>query len=253
MLLDRSSLDAILLDIEGTTTPIAFVYEVLFPFARRHLREFLKEEWRTAPLADAIVKLQLEWAEDAATGQAPPPWDSAAAGVVHAADVSVAAAYLEWLMDRDRKSPALKLIQGLIWERGYASGELTSELFDDVAPSIERWTAARLTVAIYSSGSALAQRVLFAHTRYGDLTPRLGGFFDTSVGPKTSPDGYARIAAALGTSAPRVLFLSDVARELDAARTAGCRTALCIRPGNPIQPAGFPVDVIRTFEEIVVV
>jgi enolase-phosphatase E1 len=250
---ERSAIDVVLLDIEGTTTPIAFVYDVLFPFARRHLREFLKDQWHTPAVADAILKLQLEWADEAARGEAPPPWASTGVRVVPASDILMAAAYLEWLMDRDRKSPALKLIQGLIWERGYASRELTSDLFPDVAPAIERWTGAGLRVAIYSSGSGLAQRLLFAHSREGDLTPRLSGFFDTSAGSKTEAASFTRIAAALATSPARVLFVSDVSQELDAARTAGCVTALCVRPGNPIQPAGVPVNIVRTFEEIAVV
>jgi enolase-phosphatase E1 len=248
----RSAIDVILLDIEGTTTPIAFVYDVLFPFARRHLREYLKEQWNTSPLADAIVKLQLEWADDAARGEAPPPWASAGDDTVPASDISVVAAYLEWLMDRDRKSAALKLIQGLIWERGYASRELTSDVFPDVAPAVDRWARMGINVAIYSSGSVLAQRLLFGHARAGDLTRRLTGFFDTSVGPKTDAASYARIGTALATGVERMLFVSDAMKELDAARRAGCMTALCVRPGNPIQTAEFPIDVIRTFDEIVV-
>src|SRR5206468_3737674 len=106
---------------------------------RRHLREFLKDQWHTPAVADAIVKLQLEWADEAARGEVPPPWTSAAERIVPASDVSAVAAYLEWLMDRDRKSPALKLLQGLIWERGYASRELTTDLFPDVAPALVRW------------------------------------------------------------------------------------------------------------------
>jgi enolase-phosphatase E1 len=254
----RGALDAIVLDIEGTTTPIAFVYDVLFPFARRHLRAFLRDVKRggDAAAADAIVRLELEWADDVAKGNAPPPWHPADAaspdGAVRDADLSLVAAYLEWLMDRDRKSPALKSIQGLIWQRGYQSGELTSEIFEDVGPALERWRRAGLRLAIYSSGSVLAQRLLFGHTPAGDLTPFFAGFFDTAVGPKTSADSYRAIAAALGCAAERVLFVSDVARELDAARDAGCRTTLAVRPGNPPQASFRGGDVVRTFNEIAV-
>jgi enolase-phosphatase E1 len=247
----RRSLDAILLDIEGTTTPIAFVYDVLFPFARRHLREFLKETWTSPPVADAIVKLELEWADDAARGEAPASWASTRA--MPRDDVSAIAGYLEWLMDCDRKSPALKLIQGLIWQRGYESGELTSDLFPDVGPALKRWTEDGLAVAIYSSGSTLAQRLLFAHTPAGDFTRYFTGFFDTSAGPKTSPESFTRISAALGTRTERVLFVSDAAREVDAARAAGCRTSLCVRPGNPLQSPAVPAETIRTFDEIAMV
>ena len=245
MRVDRRALDAIVLDIEGTTTPIAFVYDVLFPFARRHLRAFLRDEQSRprpdAVFADAIARLALEWADDVARGNTPPvltPGDPAA--------------YLEWLMDLDRKSPALKSIQGLIWELGYRSGELTSEIFDDVGPALERWRGAGLRVAIYSSGSVLAQRLLFGHTPAGDLTPLFSGFFDTAVGPKTSADSYRTIAAALGCATDRMLFVSDVVVELEAARDAGCRTALAVRPGNPPQPSFPDGDVIRGFNEIII-
>src|SRR5262249_40281373 len=134
--------------------------------------------------------------------------------------------YLEWLMDRDRKSPALKLLQGLIWERGYQAGDLHGIVFDDVPPAIRRWRGAGLRIAIYSSGSELAQRRLFESTTPGNLASSLSGFFDTSVGPKQSADSYHAIASALQVPASDVLFISDVTRELDAARTAGLRTAL---------------------------
>lgn len=247
MQLDRRVLDAVVLDIEGTTTPIAFVYDVLFPFARRHVREVLRERRGSPALADAIVRLQLEWAEDVARHEAPPPWSEASD-----VDLSLVAAYIEWLMDRDRKSPALKLIQGFVWERGYLSGELKSELFVDVRPAIERWRSLGLAVTIYSSGSELAQRLLFGHTPEGDLTPYFSGFFDTAVGAKTSPSSYLRIADAIQCASDRLLFVSDAARELDAAHEAGCRTALCLRPGNPVQSPAAPVDVIRSFDEIIV-
>jgi len=250
---DRRAIDAIVLDIEGTTTSIAFVYDVLFPFARRHLRGFLREHRASPELADLIVQLELEWADDVARGEAPPPWNpGGGSGALPDADVSLVAAYVEWLMDRDRKSPALKRLQGLIWERGYHSGELTSDLFADVRPALERWRAADIPIAIYSSGSALAQRLLFGHTREGDLTPHLSGFFDTAVGPKTSPESYRRIAAALAAAPERLLFVSDAAREIAAARGAGCQTAMVLRPGNPVQPLSDPIDVVRSFDEIVV-
>jgi 2,3-diketo-5-methylthio-1-phosphopentane phosphatase len=245
---DRGAVGAILLDIEGTMTSIAFVYETLFPFARRHLREFLKDRRGTPELADVFVRLELEWAEDVARGNAPPPWGDASD--VADGDLSLVAGYVEWLMDRDRKSPALKLLQGYIWERGYRAGELTSELYGDVVRSIERWRREGLLVAIYSSGSELAQRLLFSHTNDGDLTRYFSGFFDTAVGPKISADSYRRIAATLGLEPWRVLFVSDVMKELDAAREAGCRAILCVRPGNPPQSPASDIEVIHSFDEL---
>ena len=238
--LKERAVRAILLDIEGTTTPAAFVYEVLFPFARAHIREYLQEHARGDD--DVFQKLREEWRDDVAAREDPPEWreDSAVS----------AAAYLDWLMDRDRKSPALKLLQGRIWEGGYRSGALKGSVFPDVRPAFERWQASHVEIAIYSSGSVLAQRLLFGATADGDLTPFISGFFDTAVGAKTSPDSYRRIAGGLNLDAAHVLFVSDVPGELDAAKSAGCQALLAVRPGNRIV-TDTDVDTIRSFDQIV--
>jgi enolase-phosphatase E1 len=228
---------AILLDIEGTTTPIAFVYDVLFPYARAHLREYLRDR----PDPDAIDLLKQEWTEEPAASAAPAP---------PAATSPELARYVEWLMDCDRKSPGLKRLQGLVWERGYRDGVLKGDVFADVRPALERWHKRGIKVAIYSSGSALAQRLLFSTTAFGDLTTLLSGFFDTSSGVKTSPESYRRIAAVIGCSTAQLLFVSDVAAELDAARSAGCQALLCVRPGNAAQRVSANVPVVHTFDEI---
>ena len=230
--------DAIVLDIEGTTTPIAFVYDVLFPFARAHLREYLEDPLHAAELRDPIERLHEECSS---IGELRPP--------PAIQDGSHSAEYVEWLMDRDRKSPGLKRLQGRIWERGYRAGVLKGEVFPDVPPAFERWREAGLELAIYSSGSELAQRLIFATTPYGDLTPFISRFFDTGVGAKADPASYRRIAAGLSRPADRILFISDVTAELDAARSAGCAVLLCVRAGNRPQP---PHDhaVIYSFDEL---
>jgi len=235
----------VVLDIEGTTTPVAFVYDVLFPYARAQLHDFLASHASDGTLDEVARLLQAEHAADVAAGESPPPLVSF--GVAEAAGL---AGYVLWLMDRDRKSPGLKLLQGLIWERGFASGALRSELFPDVAPALERWRAASIDTAIYSSGSVLAQRLIFAHTSAGDLTPCIGHFFDTAVGAKRSPDSYRRIATAMGRAPGELLFLSDVHAELDAARAARLQAILCVRPGNA-EPAAEGEAAISSFEEIV--
>jgi len=217
---------AIVLDIEGTTTPLAFVHEVLFPYARTHLRGALVTLGDEA-LHEPLTRLKEEWSTEAAPGD-PAPGEPRTNDEV--------ATYVEWLMDRDRKSPGLKLLQGLVWEQGYQSGELIGQVFDDVPLALRRWYAAKTEVAIYSSGSRLAQRLLFGHTRHGDLTPFISGFFDTEVGPKTAVDSYRRIAAELRQPASAILFNSDTTAELDAAAGAGCQVLLCQRPGNRPQP-----------------
>ena len=223
---------AILLDIEGTTTPIAFVYDVLFPYARAHVRDYLRDH----PDADAIALLKREWAAESPGDDAPPPGELAT--------------YVEWLMDRDRKSPGLKALQGLVWQRGYRDGELKGDVFPDVPPALERWRKGGIKTAIYSSGSVLAQRLLFSTTAFGDLTPLLSGFFDTSSGIKTSSESYRRIAAALDCSTGEMLFVSDVMAELDAARAAGFDVRLCVRPANAPRHIQSIEPVVHTFDEI---
>jgi enolase-phosphatase E1 len=207
----------ILLDIEGTTTPIAFVYEVLFPYARRHTAEYVRHS--------ELVDLRREFEDDVRAGNQPPDWSTDPIPYIH------------WLMDQDRKSTALKRIQGEIWLEGFTKGELHGAVFEDVPPAFDRWQTKGIDIRIFSSGSILAQRLLFSTTLHGDLTKYLSGYFDTTTGPKHAPASYAQIADSFGVSPSEIVFVSDVTRELDAARTAGMHTALCVRPGNHPQPA----------------
>lgn len=207
----------ILLDIEGTTTPIAFVYDVLFPFARAHAHEHLDEE--------AQRELKAENEGDVRKGLTPPPWSSGALAYVH------------WLMDQDRKSTALKNLQGKIWQAGYRRGDLHGEVFADVPGALERWHENGMDTRIYSSGSILAQQLIFSTTRYGDLTRFLNGYFDTTTGPKTDAASYTAIAKDFGLPAAEITFISDVTRELDAASAAGMQVLLSLRPGNAPQPS----------------
>jgi enolase-phosphatase E1 len=220
---------AILLDIEGTTTPITFVYDVLFPYARTHIRENLS--------AEDVVALRVSYETDLQNGFTPPAWSEAPV------------AYVEWLMDQDRKSTALKNLQGKIWLSGYQQGALRGEVYADVPPALARWRQQGIDVRIYSSGSKLAQQLLFSSTGAGDLTRFLSGFFDTTTGPKVEAQSYVVIGLAFGCEPSEVLFVSDVVRELDAARSAGMATALCIRPGNPAQYPGTH-RMILSFDEI---
>jgi enolase-phosphatase E1 len=235
----------ILLDIEGTTTPMAFVHERLFPYARARLWTWLAAHDGMDDRRHVMELLRAEHAADRAREDSVPAWPDDARDVI-----DPAVAYLEWLMDRDRKSPALKRLQGLIWEDGYQAGELRGEVYADVPDAMRRWRAAGIDVAIYSSGSELAQRRLFASTVHGDLTPLISGFFDTAVGPKTAPASYQRIVAALAHAAGETLFVSDVTRELRAAAESGCQVVLGIRPGNPDQPHGEAFPHVSSFDAI---
>jgi enolase-phosphatase E1 len=240
--LGERGVGCVLLDIEGTTTPISFVHDVLFSFARAHLDEFLSSERDSAGVRDVVYRLITEHAEDVARGESPPSREGEE-------EVWVAA-YVRWLMDRDRKSPGLKLLQGQIWERGYRAGELRGQVYPDVPAAVRRWYAGGMTIAIYSSGSELAQRRLFESTEHGDLTPFISAFFDTAVGAKTSAASYASIARGLSRPAAEVLFVSDVTAELSAARQAGMQVLLSVRPGNAVQPGAAEFETIRTFDEI---
>ena len=152
-------------------------------------------------------------------------------------------------MDRDRKSTGLKSLQGKIWEEGYRTNDLRGEVYPDVPPALERWRRQGVDVAIFSSGSVQAQRSLFRNTTAGDLTRFIRAYFDTTIGPKREPGSYARIAAALERAPSEVLFLSDIGEELDAARTAGMQTALCVRtPGSTSPARGHPV--IQAFDQL---
>lgn len=231
-----------LLDIEGTTTPIAFVHQVLFPYARARVREFLERHAADPEVHADLALLRSEHAVDALERPAPPPWRE---------DIAATVAYVHWLIDRDRKSTGLKSLQGKIWEAGYRSGELRGQVFPDVPPALARWRRAERDIAIFSSGSIQAQRLLFSCSTAGDLTPFIRAYFDTTTGPKTEAQSYDRVAAALARSASEVLFLSDTIAELYAAQRAGMRTALCVRSlqtAAPAPPGGHPV--IRTFDEV---
>ena len=230
---------AVLLDVEGTTTPIDFVYRVLFPYARERYLPFLAERFGDAEIAGEVRALAEEHRRDASGGQRPPAWEDSPEGV---------AAYASWLTDRDRKSTALKALQGRIWEEGFRAGALQARVYEDVPRAFERWTGAGKAVAIFSSGSVRAQRMLFAHTQAGDLTPHVSEYFDTTIGFKTEPDSYRAIAARLARRPEEILFVSDVMAELDAARTAGLQTALAAR--SDTLPMGATHRLVRNFDRL---
>jgi len=236
----NSTIRNILLDIEGTTTPINFVYQVLFPFARRSLRAYLIQHWSTDEVHTDLALLREEHAADTQQGLNPPALQT---------DVESVTEYLYWLMDRDRKSTPLKSLQGKIWRQGYESGELLSQVFDDVPLALQRWHQEGKQIYIYSSGSVLAQKLLFGHTVAGDLTPLLSGYFDTTIGAKTETDSYRRIATNIQQPPETVLFVSDVVAELDAASTAGMHCVLSVRAGNHPQPAN-AFQSINRFDEL---
>ena len=185
---------AIVTDIEGTTSSIAFVADVLFPYAKTHLRAFVSAHPEdAAPLLEEV--------------RAQEPGDPVET-------------LLRWI-DQDRKATPLKTLQGLIWAQGYADGSLTGHVYPDAAEALRRWHAYGLQLYVYSSGSIAAQKLIFGHSDAGDLTPLFAGYFDTTTGPKKEAESYRKIAAAIGLAPSEILFLSDSLPEIDAARIAG--------------------------------
>jgi enolase-phosphatase E1 len=232
---------SVLLDIEGTTSPISFVYETLFPYAREHLGSFLHEHSSDPAVTSIFEELKSANLNDVPEG-APP--------ITGRDLLQEITDYLVWLMDRDRKTAPLKALQGLIWEQGFSQGELQSEIFADVPACLHQWHEAGLQIAIYSSGSVLAQKMVFRYTPYGDLTNLISGYFDTGFGPKKQPQSYQRIVADLQVAAEQVMFVSDIAEELEAARTAGLGTALSIRPGNQAQDGVAEYQTIHSLADL---
>jgi len=201
---------AVVTDIEGTTSDIRFVHQVLFPYARERLSGFLRQREHEPEVATALSTLRQEITCPAAT-------------------VADLIAKLFGFMDEGRKSTALKMIQGMIWREGYLQGDFQGHLYPDVAPRLAQWRQQGISLYVYSSGSVEAQQLLFGYSEAGDLRPLIDGYFDTRVGAKRLMTSYRNIAARLHCSPREILFLSDLHQELDAAREAGWRTCQLIR------------------------
>lgn len=225
---------SIITDIEGTTSSISFVHDVLFPYARRALPGFIE-----ARRHDPVVRVWLEQVA-AETG-------------VDADSPVVTETLLHWI-DIDRKHTALKALQGLIWASGYETVQFQAHVYPDVPPALHRWKDDGLDLYVYSSGSVAAQKLLFGYSEAGDLTPLFDGYFDTHVGGKRETASYARILGEIGRSGDEVLFLSDIVAELDAARDAGLHTILLERSGPVAERNGHravsafsDIDIARLF------
>jgi enolase-phosphatase E1 len=219
----------VLTDIEGTTSSISFVKDVLFPFARERLPAFVETH-----AARADVRALLD--------------DAAREGGIAGADDAAIVALLQRWIDEDRKATPLKALQGMIWFDGYDGRHFVAHMYPDATAALRRWHAAGIPVHVYSSGSVPAQKLYFGHTQDGDLLPLLHGFFDTTSGPKREAASYRRIANAIGVPAVDILFLSDIDAELDAAHEAGLRTAWVRRDGTPAPHARHPA--ISSFDAL---
>lgn len=221
---------AIVTDIEGTTSSISFVKDVLFPYAYKRLPAFIETHGDKPEIQ--------HWLHEAAKE----------AGIVEASRQEVIELLLHWI-DEDRKSTALKALQGMIWKEGYENGDFQAHLYPEVSARLHAWRAEGLHLYVYSSGSVPAQRLFFRYSEAGDLTPLFSGYFDTETGPKREQASYEKIAEAIGEQPGHILFLSDIVQELDAARAAGLRTGWLLRaplemPDTPRHPAYRDFDAI---------
>jgi enolase-phosphatase E1 len=244
-LFDEAQVRVILLDIEGTTTPVDFVTQTLFPFASRKLESFLRENSANPEIGALIEDLRAQHGRDEQNGLKPPSWlDDSEEECVRSS-----VAYGQWLIARDSKCIPLKSLQGKIWQQGYTSGELKGEVYPDVPAAFERWKQRGKIIGIYSSGSVLAQQLLFRTTPSGDLTRFISLYFDTRMGAKTEPESYRKIAFSLSCEPKHVLFISDAAKEIEAARTAGMQALLRERGPHTSATPGAQ-KVIHDFERV---
>ena len=231
---------AILLDIEGTTTPIDFVHKTLFPFAKAKIGVYVKRNFDE--IQTEISELKTEYKKD---------FSEQIYGRDFREDVpETITDYLKFLIEVDRKSTPLKSIQGKIWQAGYESGELESIMFADVPGAFERWKSENKRIAIYSSGSVLAQQLIFKYSNFGDLTGYIDDYFDTTTGHKREAESYVKIAHALDYPPKQSAFVSDIIAELDAARASGYETFLSIRKGNSPVENRTKHRPIHSFDEI---
>ena len=232
---------AILLDIEGTTSSVSFVYDVMFPQVRRDLSVFLEQNWN-----DVNVQLACDQIAQDAGHESVEQFCSATS---RQPQECIEAEVLR-LMDGDVKATGLKQLQGLIWRHGFESGEMKAHVYSEVPACLQRWCEAGTDLRIYSSGSVQAQLLFFGHTEVGDLLPLFSGHYDTTIGSKKEASSYERIAKDWSVDPSEILFVSDVVAELDAAKASGFQTTLCERPGNAIVAEGHGHATINSFDEL---
>ena len=218
---------AILTDIEGTTSAVSFVFDVLFPYAAKHLPGFVREHAEDPEVAMQLGAVRLDSGEPEA-------------------DVERVIEILQQWLAEDRKATPLKALQGMIWKQGYAAGELKGHVYPDAVEALREWHAKGYDLYVYSSGSIQAQKLIFGCSEAGDLAPLFSGYFDTTSGPKREAQSYRHITEAIGCPAGKILFLSDIVEELDAAQAAGMLTCGLAREGGEL--AG--PETVSSFAEI---
>ena len=238
-----SQISGILLDIEGSTSSISFVHDVMFPFVLERLEEFLGANWEQVDVSMACQQIAVD------AGYASlDDWQAHAPG---RSQPELLMDEIRRLMAADVKATGLKALQGLIWAGGFESGALQAHVYPDVLPAIERWRKEKIDVRIYSSGSIAAQKLFFGHVQdVGNCLHLFSGHFDTTVGNKKQADSYRRIALDWGLPPNEIMFISDIAGELQAAHEAGLQVLASVRPGNAPLPMDLPFTRIESFDEV---
>lgn len=221
---------AIVTDIEGTTSSLSFVKDVLFPYARERLGEFVRQHAHEPAVQKELDEVRRLSGKNLNQAEA-------------------AGQLIRWI-DEDKKITPLKTLQGMIWQDGYAKSDFKGHVYEDAVRHLKKWNQAGVRLYVFSSGSVQAQKLLFAHTEYGDLTPLFSGYFDTIIGAKREPDSYGKIAAAIDTQPADILFLSDIEEELDAAQAAGMQVLWLVRDGVPDPNAAH--RQVKNFDEVIV-
>lgn len=235
----------VLLDIEGTVSDVRFVYDVLFPFAKSEMRPFLRDNWSSARVQDAIRTV----AADASISDTD-TWLGSSWQTNSATGMDRLAEHLDELMAKDSKSTGLKQLQGMVWQSGFETGTIKAELFNDVLPALHEWRDAGLDIRIYSSGSILAQTMFFKHTAMGDLSSFFSSHYDTTIGGKRESASYTKIATDSQFAPKEIVFVSDIYEELVAAQQAGFQVVASIRPNNVPLSAKFTGITITSFSQI---
>lgn len=250
--------DVVLLDIEGTTTPISFVKDVLFPYARDNVRAFLEKSWGTDQCQEDVKALRNQAKKDKDMEDVvliPDEEENLSQDNSWTSKETIMDAVVAnviWQMNSDRKTTALKQLQGHIWRKAFNDGFIKGEVFDDVVTAFKRWTSNKIKIYIYSSGSTDSQKLLFGNSKFGNILQYISGHFDTTVGAKIESESYSKIADAVDMKPSRILFITDVVKESRAAFKAGYRTAISVRPGNaPVTDEDKrDFKVISTFDEL---
>ncbi len=220
-------IQVILTDIEGTTSSLSFVKDVLFPYSRQRLAEFVRQQAQASNVHQQLEEINHVMGKTLSTDE-------------------IIQQLIRWI-DEDKKITPLKALQGMIWEQGYKKGDFKGHVYEDALRHLKKWKQSGKRLYVFSSGSVYAQKLLFAHTAYGDLTPLFSGYFDTTIGNKREVESYRKITAAIGVAANEILFLSDIKEELDAAHAAGLQTAWLVRDGTH-EPTTHPQA--KNFDEI---